>query len=527
MIGLAAWQSLREGGPVALVKVWISGGSGFVGSHLVRAFDDVCAPTHAEVDVTDADAVRRSIAAYQPDAIVHAAILNDFTRLERDGWRGYVGATRNVVDAAGDAHVVLVSTDWVFDGPASEDTPPNPINLYGMLKARARWCPAWTPSRGSRPCRRRPTRRARQDAGFGYFVAALVRALRAGEPFTVWEGDDINMLATPTLASDAAALIARIVGGGHTGVFHCCGGEAVDRRTLAERTVAAFGLDARPARLRPAAGAAVPGPLRHAASTRARPPPRSGSSCPTSTTSCAAGDDHGGARMKTDRRPGAGALPRRAGDRARRRAPAVLRGLLRDLRPRQPRRARPGARSSTRTCCRTTRRATSRRWCTSPSGYARQRNRLGAFACTTSIGPGATNMVTGAALATINRLPVLLLPSDTFATRAPHPVLQQLEAPHDATLSVNDCFKPVSRFFDRIERPEQLVPAALEAMRVLTDPAETGAVTLALPEDVQTEAVDRARGVPRAARVDGVPPAAGARRARAGGRADPRRRGGR
>jgi 3D-(3,5/4)-trihydroxycyclohexane-1,2-dione acylhydrolase (decyclizing) len=124
------------------------------------------------------------------------------------------------------------------------------------------------------------------------------------------------------------------------------------------------------------------------------------------------------------------------------------------------------------------------------SGYARQRNRLGTYACTTSIGPGATNMVTGAALATVNRLPVLLLPSDSFATRVPHPVLQQLEAPHDATLSVNDCFKPVSRFFDRIERPEQLVPAALEAMRVLTDPAETGAVTLALPEDVQTEAVN-------------------------------------
>jgi 3D-(3,5/4)-trihydroxycyclohexane-1,2-dione acylhydrolase (decyclizing) len=124
------------------------------------------------------------------------------------------------------------------------------------------------------------------------------------------------------------------------------------------------------------------------------------------------------------------------------------------------------------------------------AGYARQRNRLGAFACTTSIGPGATNMVTGAALATINRLPVLLLPSDTFATRAPHPVLQQLEAPHDATVSVNDCFRPVSRFFDRVTRPEQLVSAGLEAMRVLTDPAETGAVTLALPEDVQTEAVD-------------------------------------
>jgi 3D-(3,5/4)-trihydroxycyclohexane-1,2-dione acylhydrolase (decyclizing) len=124
------------------------------------------------------------------------------------------------------------------------------------------------------------------------------------------------------------------------------------------------------------------------------------------------------------------------------------------------------------------------------SGYARQRNRLGAFACTTSVGPGATNMVTGAALATINRLPVLLLPGDTFATRAPHPVLQQLELPQDATVSVNDCFRPVSRHFDRISRPEQIVSAALEAMRVLTDPAETGAVTLALPEDVQTEAVE-------------------------------------
>jgi 3D-(3,5/4)-trihydroxycyclohexane-1,2-dione acylhydrolase (decyclizing) len=124
------------------------------------------------------------------------------------------------------------------------------------------------------------------------------------------------------------------------------------------------------------------------------------------------------------------------------------------------------------------------------SGYARQRNRLGTFACTSSVGPGATNMVTGAALATINRLPVLLLPGDTFATRAPHPVLQQLEVPHDASVSVNDCFRPVSRFFERVSRPEQLVPAALEAMRVLTDQAETGAVTLALPEDVQVEAFE-------------------------------------
>ena len=124
------------------------------------------------------------------------------------------------------------------------------------------------------------------------------------------------------------------------------------------------------------------------------------------------------------------------------------------------------------------------------SGYARQRNRLGALICTSSIGPGATNMITGAALATINRLPVLLLPGDTFARRVPHPVLQQLEVAHDGTMSVNDCFRPVSRFFDRVERPEQLYSAALDAMRVLTDPADTGAVTIALPEDVQTEAFD-------------------------------------
>jgi 3D-(3,5/4)-trihydroxycyclohexane-1,2-dione acylhydrolase (decyclizing) len=124
------------------------------------------------------------------------------------------------------------------------------------------------------------------------------------------------------------------------------------------------------------------------------------------------------------------------------------------------------------------------------AGYARQKNRLGTLACTASIGPGATNMLTGAALATINRLPVLLLPGDTFATRHPDPVLQQLEAPHDGNLSVNDAFRPLSRYWDRVSRPEQLVPAALAAMRVLTNPAETGAVTLALPQDVQAEAYD-------------------------------------
>ncbi|MFF9772589.1 3D-(3,5/4)-trihydroxycyclohexane-1,2-dione acylhydrolase (decyclizing) [Streptomyces sp. NPDC013978] len=123
-------------------------------------------------------------------------------------------------------------------------------------------------------------------------------------------------------------------------------------------------------------------------------------------------------------------------------------------------------------------------------GYARQSNRLSTHAVTTSIGPGATNLVTGAALATINHLPVLLLPGDIFATRPADPVLQQLEVPYAGDISVNDTLRPVSRYFDRITRPEALIPAALQAMRVLTDPVETGAVTLALPQDVQAEAYD-------------------------------------
>ena len=122
--------------------------------------------------------------------------------------------------------------------------------------------------------------------------------------------------------------------------------------------------------------------------------------------------------------------------------------------------------------------------------FARTRNRMSTLACTSSVGPGATNMVTGAALATINRLPVLLLPGDIFATRVADPVLQQLEHPSGQDISVNDAFRPVSRFFDRIWRPEQLPSALLAAMRVLADPVETGAVTLALPQDVQAEAWD-------------------------------------
>lgn len=124
------------------------------------------------------------------------------------------------------------------------------------------------------------------------------------------------------------------------------------------------------------------------------------------------------------------------------------------------------------------------------TAYAKQHNRLKIMACTSSIGPGALNMVTGAATATVNRIPVLILPGDTYADRQPDPVLQQVEMPHSYAITANDSFKAVSKYWDRVNRPEQLMEACLNAMRVLTDPVETGAVTLALPQDVQTEAYD-------------------------------------
>src|SRR3954470_13853778 len=124
------------------------------------------------------------------------------------------------------------------------------------------------------------------------------------------------------------------------------------------------------------------------------------------------------------------------------------------------------------------------------AAYAKMHNRLRTLACTSSIGPGATNMITGAPGAPTTRAPVLLLPGDFFAGRGPAPVLQQLESSGSQDVSVNDCFKPVSRYWDRINRPEQIITSLPEAMRVLTSPVETGAVTLALPQDVQAEAYD-------------------------------------
>lgn len=244
-------------------RILITGGSGFVGSNLARVFAEsgaaVLAPSRQELDMTDRRSVRRAVSAARPDVIVHAAIWNEHGGLLDDrhrAWDAFVTATRNVVDAANgrDAHLVLVSSDWVFDGtqgPASEDTPPNPVNAYGFLKAASELIVHERAERGTiaRTGAVQGIHRARarmpraQDAGFGYFVATLVEALQQGQPFVVWEGPELNELATPTLATHAAELILRAVETGTLGILHCVGGEHASRIDLALRAAWAFELD--------------------------------------------------------------------------------------------------------------------------------------------------------------------------------------------------------------------------------------------------------------------------------------------
>jgi len=257
------------------MRVYVTGGTGFVGSNVARLYAEwhglevVAAgrsrpagdlPSRFEpVDLLEPASLRASIRRNEPELVVHAAIRNDFARIyaeRRVGWRAYVEATRAVVEASNEvgAVVVTLSTDWVFDGTqagADERTPPNPINYYGFLKAASELVTLERAHDGlvariagvNGVHWARPQAPRAQDAGFGYFVDALVASLSEGRPFTVWESPAINSAATPSLASESAEMILQLVRAGARGTFHCCGGEPATRLGLAEAAVDAFGLD--------------------------------------------------------------------------------------------------------------------------------------------------------------------------------------------------------------------------------------------------------------------------------------------
>jgi len=254
------------------MKVWMTGGLGFVGSNIVQAATsaghEVMTTAHstppaapicpcARVDMTDAEAVAASVAAFDPDLVVHCAILTGLERLERQrraGWSAYVDATRATAEAAATvgAAYVLVSTDWVFDGTGhrvAEDEPPNPCNAYGLLKMASELVALERGGAVARVSgvngvhRARPEAPRTQDPGFGNFLSPLIDELRQGRPFALWEADDINMIATPSLALECGELIVEIGTRRLDGIFHCCGADAVGRMDLARLTCAVFDLD--------------------------------------------------------------------------------------------------------------------------------------------------------------------------------------------------------------------------------------------------------------------------------------------
>jgi dTDP-4-dehydrorhamnose reductase len=278
------------------MRVLVTGGAGFVGSNVVAVAadrgDDVLATArvppprpdprarYVPVDLLEPDVVRVAVAEARPDVIVHTAIWNDFAGIYADrrrGWDAYVGVTGTLADAANDwgAVLVTISSDWVFDGTqsmADESTPPNPINYYGVLKAASELV---TLERANEPVVARiggvvGTHRAgaemprKQDAGFGYLVDAVVASLEAGEPFTVWEDERINNIATPTLATLAAEWMLELAESGARGVFHCCSAEPVTRLGLAHTAADVFGLDEGLLRSGPPVEAELPaGPVPH------------------------------------------------------------------------------------------------------------------------------------------------------------------------------------------------------------------------------------------------------------------------
>lgn len=273
------------------MRVAVTGGAGFVGSNVVAEAiargDEVVALVRAPpprpatacryvcADLLAASVARAALDQARPDVIVHTAIWNDFAGIYADrsrAWESYVGVTRTLAEAANElgAALLTVSTDWVFDGTqpgADETTPPNPVNLYGVLKLASELV---TLERAHRPIVARVagvlgTHRAgaelprSQDAGFGYFVGAVVDSLAAGRPFTVWESDAINMVATPSLASLSAAWLLELAERELRGVFHCCGGEATGRMPLARLAARVFELDDGLLRGGPPDPAALPG----------------------------------------------------------------------------------------------------------------------------------------------------------------------------------------------------------------------------------------------------------------------------
>jgi dTDP-4-dehydrorhamnose reductase len=258
------------------MRLYVTGGTGFLGSNIIKVATErygaeVFTTVHSwqadqpvnfeygQVDIRWRDQVFASVRRYKPEAIIHSAILSDFALMYRDrhlAWQAYVDATRHLTEAANEvgAKMILVSTDWVFDGTqsgADETTPPNPVNLYGVLKVVGETIVRETAHNGAVarvsgvngmhwtwPDEPRP-----QNPGFGHFMTAVIDALQEDQPFHVWEGD-LNMVATPSLASESAELMMRIIQKDKQGTFHCCGGESIARMELAHATAEVFELDA-------------------------------------------------------------------------------------------------------------------------------------------------------------------------------------------------------------------------------------------------------------------------------------------